>query len=225
MLMSFIERSKYHTAWILSHIPLVILKIDYKGKDPKTHTPLWGATANINLRKVEIPMSPKEFLDGWNVGASEWLKDCVYLRLIVSGGTSSVLANVITSATSALWHGFLPGYYICFSSAALLTIAAKASRKMLRPLFLSPSAFPLAKTVYDLVGCLMTLFLISYFSLIFVLGGSWKNVLKYLSSVGFIGHIMCIFFILTLYFGPFTGALDRFRSRLIPTAKKRLDQK
>lgn len=220
MLMSLVERSKYHTAWFLSHISLVISKIDYVGRSPETHKDGWGATRNLEIKKVEFPQNPKEFLDGWNIGASEWLKNCIYLRLIFNTKLSHVTANIFTSIVSSIWHGFLPGYYICFSSAALLTLCAKISRKYVRPLFLPPSSLADVKYLYDIAGRIATSFLVSYLSLIFVLGASLEDIFSYLVSVKFCGHILCIIPIIIFILGWLVRASKSPSENIPPKAHK-----
>jgi len=61
-------------------------------------------------------------VDSWNILTTHWLRHCVYERVHPSIGTWVVFL------VSAFWHGFYPGYYIAFLTAALFTTAARLVR-------------------------------------------------------------------------------------------------
>lgn len=63
--------------------------------------------------------SLKVNIDCWNKMTIVWLRRVVYDRSPRAYSTWAVFA------VSAIWHGFYPGYYLTFFSAALCTVAAR----------------------------------------------------------------------------------------------------
>lgn len=61
----------------------------------------------------------KETLEGWNCTTMYWLRRVGYDR------TPDKYRTVCTYLLSAWWHGFFPGYYLTFLTAALFTVAAR----------------------------------------------------------------------------------------------------
>jgi hypothetical protein len=47
---------------------------------------------------------------------------------------SVFLATLATYVVSAFWHGFYPGYYLTFTTGALVTAAESILRRVLTPL-------------------------------------------------------------------------------------------
>lgn len=70
--------------------------------------------------------------------------------------------------TSALWHGFYPGYYLFFGSASYFILVSRSARKHIRPFFVN-TPFAYLKPVYDLAGVACTLLMCSYSMVPFVL--------------------------------------------------------
>lgn len=65
--------------------------------------------------------SLKVNIDGWNQKTLVWLRRVVYDR-------APKYQTFAVFAISAIWHGFYPGYYLTFGSAALFTVAARLVR-------------------------------------------------------------------------------------------------
>ena len=63
--------------------------------------------------------SLKVNIDSWNILTTHWLRHTVYERFHPSVAVWAVFV------VSAFWHGFYPGYYIAFLTAALFTTAAR----------------------------------------------------------------------------------------------------
>lgn len=60
-----------------------------------------------------------------------WLKNYIFLRVIrrVGGSKNIFLPTFLTFMVSAIWHGFYPGYFIFFLSAAVYDYFYKISEK------------------------------------------------------------------------------------------------
>ncbi len=61
-------------------------------------------------------------ISSWNTGTNAWLRFLVYERM----EKYQNYKTVATFMLSAVWHGFYPGYYLCFVTAALLVSAARS---------------------------------------------------------------------------------------------------
>ena len=119
---------------------------------------------------VQFAQSFKEVIDHWNMCANRWLKRYVYLRLSPEGTKVPLTTTLITYFVSAFWHGFYPGYYFCFLLGGVITDTARKIRRHLRPMFMQaddkPGPF---KVVYDVLGWVVTIFVLNYCSVTFVL--------------------------------------------------------
>ncbi|KAG7121163.1 Lysophospholipid acyltransferase like protein [Verticillium longisporum] len=99
------------------------------------------------------------------MNTNKWLRNYVYLRVTPRGKKPGFRASLMTFGTSALWHGFYPGYYMTFILASLIQTVAKNFRRYVRPFFLDPdSGLPnRKKKYYDLLrirlGLVASLFL------------------------------------------------------------------
>ena len=62
--------------------------------------------------------SLKVLVDNWNIQTGVWLRRVCYSRAPFS-------PTFLTYMLSALWHGYYPGYYLTFVSAAFFTLAGR----------------------------------------------------------------------------------------------------
>ncbi|KAJ2962621.1 hypothetical protein NQZ79_g2208 [Umbelopsis isabellina] len=201
---AFFARVKYYAVWLLAEGACVLCGLGFNGYDQKGHAK-WNKVSNIRPWTYETAESVKVLLENWNMRTNVWLKNYVYLR--VSEEKPGFGATIITFATSALWHGFHPGYYMTFVSGSLVQNVAKKMRRHVRPFFFTPDLqHPLpTKRLYDLYGYIATQaslnFIVSSF-LILDFSGSlrvWKSLYFYplagifliegLFAVGFGGYL------------------------------------
>lgn len=96
------------------------------------------------------------------MGTNRWLRQVVFERVPKKYGT------VLTFATSAIWHGFYPGYYITFATGALFVSAARVARSRLRHRFQTNAVL---RDIYDMLTILVTRFFMAYASFPFVFLG------------------------------------------------------
>lgn len=93
------------------------------------------------------------------MGTNRWLRQVVFERVPKKYGT------VLTFATSAIWHGFYPGYYITFATGALFVSTARVARSRLRHRF---QVNAVLRDVYDVLTCLVTRVFMAYATFPFV---------------------------------------------------------
>lgn len=127
----FVARFKYYGVWSLTEGACILAGLGYNGFDPTTGKVSWNRLQNIDPWMVETAQNPRAFLGGWNMNTNNWLRNYVYLRVTPRGKKPGFRASMITFGTSALWHGFYPGYYLTFVLASFIQTAAK--RKSTHP--------------------------------------------------------------------------------------------
>lgn len=132
-------RGKYYCAWKLGEAVNNAAGLGFNGYDDKGNAK-WDLLNNVKIYELEVSNSLKVNIDCWNITTLVWLRRVIYDRVPPKYRTVS------TFMVSALWHGFYPGYYICFTGAALCTVAARLMRRNVRPYFLDS---PDKKAVYD----------------------------------------------------------------------------
>ncbi|XP_061178274.1 lysophospholipid acyltransferase 2-like [Saccostrea echinata] len=132
-------RAKYYCAWKLGEAVNNAAGLGFSGYDDKGQAK-WDLLNNVKIYELEVSNSLKVNIDCWNITTLIWLRRVVYDRVPPKHRT------LATFMVSALWHGFYPGYYICFTGAALCTVAARLMRRNVRPLFLDS---PDKKKLYD----------------------------------------------------------------------------
>lgn len=120
-------RSKYYFAWKLAELVNNAAGLGFNGYDDKGNEK-WDLVNNVDIWKLETCGSIKLNIDSWNKTTAVWLRRVVYERMPY-GNTAA------TFAVSAFWHGFYPGYYLAFATAALFTFSGRAMRRNVRPFF------------------------------------------------------------------------------------------
>ncbi|KAL1921897.1 uncharacterized protein VTP21DRAFT_10539 [Calcarisporiella thermophila] len=164
-------RIKYYSVWLMAEGACILCGLGFNGYD-KNGKPTWNRVSNIDPLGYETAENVKALLESWNQRTNIWLKNYVYMRVTPPGHKPSFSSTLITFSVSALWHGFHPGYYLTFLSAALAQNIAKKLRRNLRVLFMSPTLkppHPRIKAVYDLVGRIVTVASFNYIAVPFVL--------------------------------------------------------
>ncbi|KAI6778250.1 Lysophospholipid acyltransferase [Emericellopsis cladophorae] len=133
-----VARFKYYGVWSLTEGACILAGLGYAGVDPVTGKVAWNRLQNIDPWQVETAQNARGYLSGWNMNTNNWLRNYVYLRVTPRGKKPGFRASMITFGTSALWHGFYPGYYLTFLLASLIQTAAKHFRRHVRPFFMDP---------------------------------------------------------------------------------------
>jgi lysophospholipid acyltransferase len=124
-------RCKYYGVWSLTEGACILTGLGYNGVDPATGRVSWDRLRNIDPWGVETAQNVKSYLGGWNMNTNNWLRNYVYLRVTPRGKKPGFRASLITFGTSALWHGFHPGYYITFIVASFIQSVAKSKHQPL----------------------------------------------------------------------------------------------
>ncbi|KAG9307022.1 hypothetical protein G9A89_003073 [Geosiphon pyriformis] len=194
---AFCARFKYYLVWILAEGACILSGLGFNGYDEDGNAK-WDRVTNVDVFAYETADNIKTLLEAWNINTNKWLKNHVYLRITPPGKRGAFFATFATFTTSALWHGFYPGYYLTFISGAFVQSTHKAIRRKIRPFFLTPKLAPY-KRAYDLFGWFVTHTTVHYLIVPFLLL-SLRNSLYVWKLNYFVVHIAIIlinmFFIL-----------------------------
>jgi lysophospholipid acyltransferase len=181
-------RLKYYGVWSLTEGACILSGLGYKGVDPITGKVSWDRLQNVNPWGVESAQNSRAYLGNWNINTNNWLRNYIYLRVTPKGKKPGFRASMATFVTSALWHGFYPGYYLTFVLASFVQTVAKSQlfhilpscltadfeidfRRYFRPFFLEPmtSQPTSAKIYYDIFSYVVTQLAFSFTTAPFVL--------------------------------------------------------
>lgn len=124
-MVGIVTRLKYYGVWTLTEGACILAGLGYNGVDAVTGKVSWNRLQNVDPFMVEFAQNPRAYLAGWNMNTNHWLRNYIYLRVTPRGKKPGFRASMITFVTSALWHGFYPGYYLTFMLASLVQTAAK----------------------------------------------------------------------------------------------------
>ena len=119
-------RCKYYGVWSLTEGACILAGLGYNGVDPVTGKVSWDRLQNIKPLGVEMAQNSRAYLGNWNINTNNWLRNYVYLRVTPKGKKPGFRASMMTFVTSALWHGFYPGYYLTFILAGFFQTVAKS---------------------------------------------------------------------------------------------------
>ncbi|CAK1596145.1 unnamed protein product [Parnassius mnemosyne] len=156
-LSTLVVRCKYYHAWLLSEAICNNCGMGFNGYDANG-TPKWDKMSNIDVFGFELAQNFRAAVACWNKNTNAWLRSVAYER----GG----LGTARVYALSALWHGFLPGYYLTFFAGGLFTLAAKKVRAVVRPMFLDSRP---KKLFYDSLTFITTRIAMTYATVPFIL--------------------------------------------------------
>jgi lysophospholipid acyltransferase len=166
-------RWKYYFGWTLADSICVLAGFGYAGEDERTGEINWGRCTNCDIAMVEAGDNIHAVVNvGWNKAATMWLKNYVYERLPRS--LPREVQTQITMLTSALWHGFYPGYYLTFGLGAFAINAARELRRILRRGYLRLDDKQPAPMWYNIGGKLLTFFVVNNLGVSFLVL-SWER--------------------------------------------------
>jgi len=197
-----IGRSKYYIGWSLTYSSLIFSGMAYgeeinkEGKIiPNVDKGSYGS-----ILFIEFGMNPIYKMVYWNNSIHIWLKYNVYIRALMSSGilkNNRLMANFITYAVSAVWHGFYISYYISFFAIFLFEQGA---------LFLNEIGFynyvNEHKFLWPFISLKTAFFINSIGSIFYCLQiSTTKEILINFYGLPF-SAIIC-FYLITMYFRPY----------------------
>lgn len=87
----------------------------------------WDRVTNVSPIALETAQNSKEYLEAWNQNTNKWLKNYVYLRVTPKGKKPGFGSTMATFITSAVWHGFYPGYYLLFITGGFVQLCGRCN--------------------------------------------------------------------------------------------------
>jgi len=191
MISFFLVRQKYYFAWSVVEAGALSTGLGYSGKHENGENN-WSKVKNYDFMAIEAGSSLKLLVDGWNISTTRWLRELIYERAPLFCRT------ILVFLTSAFWHGFYPGYYMMFLTFSLFTFCARTVRKHIRPSF---ATSPITLQLYHVLTTIFTNLALNYGQGPFYLL-EFQAALLFWKPYYFVGHILAMFFVLTLQFRP-----------------------
>ncbi|CAG8478236.1 12032_t:CDS:2 [Acaulospora morrowiae] len=191
-------RFKYYIVWMLAEGACILSGLGFNGYDERGRAK-WDRVSNIDVVAYEKADNIKSLLEAWNKNTNKWLKNYVYLRVTPPGKKPTFFSTFATFGTSAIWHGFYPGYYLTFASGAFIQSLHRTIRRHVRPIFLTPR-FARFKPLYDFLNWIITQSIINYLVISFNLLELGSSLYVW-SSLYFCGHVAILFAYIAFWFG------------------------
>lgn len=214
----FIARLKYYAVWLISEGSCIVVGLGYNGYDVTKDKLYWNRVQNIDPFAFEFGQNVHDCLEAWNMNTNKWLKNFIYLRTCTIDKKTNklkvgIIPTIITFATSAFWHGTLPGYYLTFILGAFMQSVGKMFRRNFRPIFASKDNSNISsfKIYYDIFSWVLTQLTFGYAVQPFLIL-DFNNSILIWKSVSFWVHVGC-FGTIFLFNGPFGKSISKFISK------------
>lgn len=217
-ILGIVERLKYYAVWLISEGSCIVVGLGYNGYDSSKDKMYWNRVQNIDPINFEFGQNIHDCLEAWNMNTNKWLKNFIYLRTCTRDKKtgklkSGIIPTIITFATSAFWHGTLPGYYLTFVLGAFMQTCGKIFRRNFRPFFASKDNSNLSKfkIYYDIFSWILTQGSLGYAVQPFVILKLNESIMLWKSCFFWV-HIGCAI-VLFLFNGPFGKQISKFLQR------------
>lgn len=214
-ILGIVERLKYYAVWLISEGACIVVGLGYNGYDPVNDKLYWNRVQNIDPLKFELGQNVHDCLEAWNMNTNKWLKNFIYLRTCTRDPKTDklkigIIPTIITFATSAFWHGTLPGYYLTFILGAFLQNVGKIFRRNFRPIFATKDNSNISKFkfIYDIICWIITQLAFGYAVQPFVIL-EFKKSIRLWKSCYFWVHVGCFITIL-IFNGPYGKQASQF---------------
>ncbi|EPZ31578.1 Membrane bound O-acyl transferase, MBOAT domain-containing protein [Rozella allomycis CSF55] len=176
--------AKYIFIWLLSESSCIASGISFKGFDAHGNAD-FSLLTNIDHVLFNSATSLGDIIASFNINTNLWIKTYIFKRLKFLG--SKQLSSIISLLFLALWHGFHPGYFFCFS---LEFFMMEAEQRWIRRL-----SGKTPKALNKVVGFFWAKFGLCY-SFIAFERLSFSKFYSVYSDLYFIGHIVPILLII-----------------------------
>ena len=101
--------AKYLFAWLAAEGVCVLSGLSHQGSAERQDLRGCG---NVKVGRLETAVCFGNVIEAFNINTNHWVAVYVYKRLKFMG--NQMVSQVVTLVFLAVWHGFNPGYYICF---------------------------------------------------------------------------------------------------------------
>jgi lysophospholipid acyltransferase 5 len=181
--------TKYLGVWLLVEGASVVAGAGYSHLGHH-----WRGWRNVRPLKLELARDIRGVVASFNIRTNAWAKYYIFKRL--KWLYSKHLSMIVTLAFLALWHGFWPGYFISFAYEFICLLA----EQQLRIYMDEKSSSRLKLILHQNYLCVFLIwcfrgFIFDYGMIAFELL-TWPSIYKAYRSLGFIGHVIPIGWIL-----------------------------
>eukprot|EP01102_Stenamoeba_stenopodia_P003206 TRINITY_DN13135_c0_g1_i1.p1 TRINITY_DN13135_c0_g1~~TRINITY_DN13135_c0_g1_i1.p1 ORF type:complete len:526 (+),score=139.15 TRINITY_DN13135_c0_g1_i1:51-1628(+) len=201
---------KYIGVWLIVDGSIVLSGLGFGGwnqnKETGTYSAKWNGLSNVDPYLFETATNIRQVVAAFNINTNDWVRRYVYVRM-TKAGIGSQISQVSSLVFLAVWHGFAPGYFLCFFAEFLDLSAHLKLATIFRPFTtyiyngdIKPGAPPpdmskdtplkqLLRVAYDLICSLVTSLAMSYGLIAFELKrfDITKDTYSYLY---YLGHII-----------------------------------
>eukprot|EP01117_Protostelium_nocturnum_P011761 TRINITY_DN4288_c0_g1_i1.p1 TRINITY_DN4288_c0_g1~~TRINITY_DN4288_c0_g1_i1.p1 ORF type:complete len:482 (-),score=156.76 TRINITY_DN4288_c0_g1_i1:22-1467(-) len=177
-----LARAPYYFAWTSSEAACTVSGLAYSGNDSNGR-PTWNRAQTVKILRFELAQNLRDNTESWNIRTDKWLKHYIYERVPGSGVFTTFLC-------SSIWHGFFPGYYLSFLSAAPAIFAMRYIRRNIRSRFMEADGVTPkpSKKIYDILTLIGTSTVLNYMMCPFKLL-EFQLSLRAWASVYYYGHV------------------------------------
>jgi len=137
---------KYYFVWMFADSACAACGLSYAGINTENSITgregpeEWNAMTNVHPFGVDFANTFAEIPTNWNIRTGVWLRHYCYERIHrfmkrVSGNKNrkaGFVELVLTQLVSGIWHGLYAGYWMFFSSSALIIYCARKTYKWQR---------------------------------------------------------------------------------------------
>lgn len=173
--------AKYISAWLLAEGAVILSGLAYNGRW-EDGSIKWNGGANVKLRIFEKSSRFQHYVDSFNINTNAWVLNYVYKRLRFLNNRSYSQLGALTFL--ALWHGWHPGYYICFFNEFLVMQFEKSFFPLIdnNPTIQKMNENPAMRGVFWAMGKLYLTFFLPHcfmpFALLTPVSRIWTSILN-----------------------------------------------
>ena len=113
---------QYTSIWLLSEGGCVVTGLAYNGKDKEGRDD-WSGCAGVRVVALDTALYLQQIINSFNITTNEWVLQHVYKKCKFLN--SKIASQTISLIFLAAFHGFLPGYFICFAHEIVIVIVEK----------------------------------------------------------------------------------------------------
>ncbi|CAI2361780.1 unnamed protein product [Moneuplotes crassus] len=177
----FVMNFKYSAfaCWFFADGTSILSGLGFSGRKEKNE---YNSVKAFSWANIELATSPRQIINNWNFQVSNWLRNYIYIRFERGDPKRKGKATLAVFLISALWHGFLPCYYIFFFCLDLLLSTSRKIHKHGDMFGFMP------KILRKVLATVLTHFMITQLGCLYLLR-TGDNIIKYCRSTNCIGLI------------------------------------
>ena len=174
-------KMRYYVAILFGECCATASGVGFSGFD-QSKLAQFDNVLNMRIFDCIFPCSPKLLMEGWHITISQWLRYSVYERV-------PVMKTLAVFLASALWHGFYTGILLGIGYGAVLVLASRKMRRLLRHRVNTDSK--LVQLTYDVITTAVSVLFSTPFMLIYNANDADK-VLPLVKSFLWMPTVICI---------------------------------